>query len=94
MNTFMNNIKDCWSVSTIFIFLSFFLQIISAFVLEGSKTSYAQFPKWAGDSDSSLTFEFRTDQPNGLLLYSDHNSCNYLEIKLGKEWNFHTSTSQ
>ena len=34
------------------------------------------------NSDSSLSFEFRTGEHHGLLLYSDFKSCQYLEIKL------------
>ena len=84
MRILIKPISDCRSVvMTLGVFLNFIIPISSAFVLEGSKTSYAQFPKWDGASDSSLSFEFRTDQPSGLLLYSDHSSCVYLEIKLG-----------
>ena len=54
-----------------------------AFVLEGSKTSYAQFPRWEGRDDSSLSLEFRTDQPSGLLLYTQlSQTCHFLQLKL------------
>ena len=56
-----------------------------AFVLEGSKTSYAQFPPWEGSSRSSLSVEFRTSLPTGLLLYSDWDlatSCHFLHLTL------------
>ena len=69
------------------VFLLQLLPSLSAFVLEGSKTSYAQFPAWPGvtsdNSESqSLSFEFRTAKPSGLLLYSDTVTCDYLEIRL------------
>ena len=52
-------------------------------VLEGSKTSYAQFKKWDGGTDSSLSFEFRTESSDGLLVYTDDPStCDSLELKL------------
>ena len=55
----------------------------SALVLEGSKTSYAQFKKWDGGTNSSLSFEFRTESSDGLLLYTDDPStCDSLELKL------------
>ena len=55
----------------------------SALVLEGSKTSYAQFKKWDGGTDSSLSFEFRTESSDGLLVYTDDPStCDSLELKL------------
>ena len=56
-----------------------------AFVLEGSKTSYAQFPPWDDRGRSSLSVEFRTDLPSGLLLYSDSDqatSCHFLHLTL------------
>ena len=68
------------------VFLLQLLPSLSAFVLEGSKTSYAQFPAWPGVSSSDvnrrLSFEFRTAKPSGLLLYSDTVTCEYLEIRL------------
>ena len=52
-------------------------------VLEGSKTSYAQFKKWDGGTDSSLSFEFRTESREGLLVYTDDpTTCDNLELKL------------
>ena len=52
-------------------------------VLEGSKTSYAQFKKWDGGTNSSLSFEFRTESSDGLLVYTDDPStCDSLELKL------------
>ena len=55
----------------------------SALVLEGSKTSYAQFKKWDGGTDSSLSFEFRTESREGLLVYTDDpTTCDNLELKL------------
>ena len=66
-------------------------QLTRAFVLEGSKTSYAQFPPWDGGAHSWLSVEFRTSQPSGLLLYSDSQSesesdlvasCHFLQLSL------------
>jgi len=77
------NIKDRWSVKPILVFLATILPQMSAFVLEGSKTSYAQFRKWDGGTNSALSFEFRTEQTDGLLLYTDDSStCDFLEVKL------------
>ena len=56
-----------------------------AFVLEGSRTSYAQFPPWEGGAHSWLSVEFRTSLPSGLLLYSDSdlaNTCDFLHLTL------------
>ncbi|XP_021923606.1 neurexin-3 isoform X3 [Zootermopsis nevadensis] len=55
----------------------------SGFVLEGSQTSYAQFRKWNAGLNGSLEFEFKTEQPNGLLLYTDDGGTyDFFEIKL------------
>ncbi|XP_049784610.1 neurexin-1 isoform X4 [Schistocerca cancellata] len=54
-----------------------------AFVLEGSQTSYAQFRKWNAGLNGTLELEFKTDQPNGLLLYTDDGGTyDFFEIKL------------
>ena len=83
MSLFGINIKDRWSVKPILVFLATILPQMSAFVLEGSKTSYAQFRKWDGGTNSALSFEFRTEQTDGLLLYTDDSStCDFLEVKL------------
>ena len=66
------------------VFLLQLLPSLSAFVLEGSKTSYAQFPAWdvSSESEARLSFEFRTAKPSGLLLYSDTVTCQYLELRM------------
>lgn len=40
-----------------------------AFLLDGSQNSFAQFRKWYTGLNGSLEFEFKTEQPNGLVLY-------------------------
>ena len=58
---------------------------VSPFVLEGSQTSYAQFRRWAPSpsSSSSISLEFLTSQPNGVLLYADDGGYyDFLELKL------------
>ncbi|CAH0550487.1 unnamed protein product [Brassicogethes aeneus] len=53
------------------------------FLLDGSTNSYSQFRKWGGGTNGSLEFEFKTDQPNGLLLYTDDGGTyDFFEIKL------------
>lgn len=54
-----------------------------AFVLEGSQTSYGQFRKWNAALNGSLELEFKTEQANGLLLYTDDGGTyDFFEIKL------------
>ncbi|XP_065332966.1 neurexin 1 isoform X3 [Cloeon dipterum] len=56
---------------------------IRCFVLEGSQSSYAQFHKWNAGLNGSLEFEFKTEIPNGLLLYTDDGGTyDFFEIKL------------
>lgn len=56
---------------------------VLAFVLEGSQTSYAQFRKWNAGLNGSLEMEFKTEQPNGLLLYTDDGGTyDFFELKL------------
>lgn len=53
------------------------------FLLDGSTNSYSQFRKWGVGTNGSLEFEFKTDQPNGLLLYTDDGGTyDFFEIKL------------
>lgn len=55
----------------------------SCFVLEGSQTSFAQFRKWNAGLNGTLEFEFKTEQANGLLLYTDDGGTyDFFEIKL------------
>lgn len=59
------------------------LPLASAFLLEGSSTSYAQFRKWNPGLNGSLELEFKTEQPNGLLLYTDDGGTyDFFEVKL------------
>ena len=72
------------SLSSLLLLLPSLLPLhTSAFVLEGSKTSYAQFPRLEGRADSSLSLEFRTDEPSGLLLYTElSQTCHFLQLSL------------
>jgi leucine-rich repeat transmembrane neuronal protein 1/2 len=59
------------------------MEVTSGFVLEGSQTSYAQFRKWNAGLNGTLELEFKTEQPNGLLLYTDDGGTyDFFEIKL------------
>ncbi|GJQ66010.1 hypothetical protein Trydic_g4102 [Trypoxylus dichotomus] len=65
------------------IFVCFFAALSRCFFLDGSTNSYSQFRKWGGGTNGSLEFEFKTDQPNGLLLYTDDGGTyDFFEIKL------------
>ncbi|XP_076392463.1 neurexin 1 isoform X4 [Megachile rotundata] len=58
-------------------------QVALSFVLEGSATSYAQFRKWNAGLNGTLEFEFKTEQGNGLLLYTDDGGTyDFFEVKL------------
>ncbi|XP_076637715.1 neurexin 1 isoform X2 [Colletes latitarsis] len=72
------------SVAALLPFLVVLLsQVAMSFVLEGSATSYAQFRKWNAGLNGTLEFEFKTEQGNGLLLYTDDGGTyDFFEVKL------------
>lgn len=54
-----------------------------AFVLDGSQNSFAQFRKWYTGLNGTLELEFKTEQPNGLVLYTDDGGTyDFFELKL------------
>ncbi|KNC30666.1 hypothetical protein FF38_11756 [Lucilia cuprina] len=59
------------------------LTTINAFQLDGSQSSFAQFRKWYVGLNGSLELEFKTEQPNGLVLYTDDGGTyDFFELKL------------
>jgi hypothetical protein len=53
------------------------------FQLEGTENSYAQFRKWYSGLNGTLELEFKTEQPNGLVLYTDDGGTyDFFELKL------------
>ena len=67
----------------LFIILYSIFHLCLTFDLEGSQTSFAKFPKWNPCQNGSLSFEFMTLQPNGLIIYSDDGGkYDFLEVKL------------
>ncbi|KAG8193397.1 hypothetical protein JTE90_012197 [Oedothorax gibbosus] len=61
----------------------FCFPLIGCFVLDGSPTSFAQFPRWQAGLNGSLAMSFRTREPNGLLLYTDDGGAyDFFEVKL------------
>lgn len=63
--------------------LSFKMNICCGFVLDGTQNSYAQFRKWYSGLNGTLELEFKTEQPNGLVLYTDDGGTyDFFELKL------------
>ncbi|XP_031785413.1 neurexin-1 isoform X3 [Nasonia vitripennis] len=63
--------------------LSMQLGASSGFLLDGSASSYAHFPKWNAGLNGSLELEFKTEQGTGLLLYTDDGGTyDFFEVKL------------
>ncbi|XP_055852280.1 neurexin-1a isoform X2 [Episyrphus balteatus] len=57
--------------------------VCGAFQLDGSQSSFAQFRKWYTGLNGSLELEFKTEQPNGLVLYTDDGGTyDFFELKL------------
>ncbi|XP_029634772.1 neurexin-3 isoform X2 [Octopus sinensis] len=54
-----------------------------AFDLQGSKPSYAKFTKWEPCDNGTLTFQFKTDRGDALLMYTDGGEdYDFMELKL------------
>lgn len=54
----------------------------SSYRLIGSSTSYAQYAPWYPCLNGSLIFEFKTHEPNGLLVYTQSPPYKYIQISL------------
>ncbi|XP_061384616.1 neurexin 1 isoform X2 [Danaus plexippus] len=66
----------------LFCLLSLSLNRNLAFVLD-KQNPYSQFRKWNAGLNGTLELEFKTDQPNGLLLYTDDGGTyDFFELKL------------
>lgn len=53
------------------------------FVLDGTHSSFAQFRKWYTGLNGTLELEFKTEQPNGLVVYTDDGGTyDFFELKL------------
>ncbi|GLV43351.1 Neurexin 1 [Carabus blaptoides fortunei] len=71
------------TVAAIVLICAALVGLCPGFLLDGSANSYSQFRKWGVGTNGSLEFEFKTDQPNGLLLYTDDGGTyDFFEIKL------------
>jgi hypothetical protein len=54
----------------------------STYRLIGSLKSYAQYNPWRPGLNGSISFEFKTHQPNGLLLYAQNPPYKYIQVSL------------
>lgn len=54
----------------------------STYRLIGSPTTYAQYSPWYACLNGSLAFEFKTHEPNGMLLYAQSLPYKYVQISL------------
>ncbi|KAH1007306.1 hypothetical protein HUJ04_004561 [Dendroctonus ponderosae] len=81
---FVNEPSGCCERMMKFVLVvAVFCTSVTGFVLDGSSESYAKFRKWGGGTNGTLEFEFKTDQPNGLLLYTDDGGTyDFFEVKL------------
>jgi hypothetical protein len=63
--------------------LLFKLNLCCGFILDGTQNSFAQFRKWYTGLNGTLELEFKTEQPNGLVLYTDDGGTyDFFELKL------------
>ncbi|KAH8306323.1 hypothetical protein KR018_007569 [Drosophila ironensis] len=60
-----------------------FVTISAGFQLDGSQNSFYTFRKWYTGLNGTLELEFKTEQPNGLVLYTDDGGTyDFFELKL------------
>jgi hypothetical protein len=78
------NKSNAFTLALLLIFgLSFKINLCCGFILDGTQNSYAQFRKWYTGLNGSLELEFKTEQPNGLVLYTDDGGTyDFFELKL------------
>jgi Laminin G domain len=63
--------------------LLFKINLCCGFILDGTQNSYAQFRKWYTGLNGTLELEFKTEQPNGLVVYTDDGGTyDFFELKL------------
>jgi len=59
------------------------LSACDAFFTDGTEDSYVQFPRWQPCLNGSIGFEFKSEDPNGLLLYTDDGGRNdWFELRM------------
>ena len=64
----------------------------SSYRLIGSGLSYAQYFPWYPCLDGLLVFEFKTHEPNGLLLYTQALPYKYIQINLVEGEHYRTQS--
>ncbi|XP_054706570.1 neurexin-1-like [Uloborus diversus] len=68
---------------TSFLVFVFFGTPCWGYLLDGSPSSFAQYPRWHAGLNGTLSLKFRTREPNGLLLYTDDGAArDFFEAKL------------
>ena len=56
-----------------------------AFYTDGTADSYVQYPRWQACLNGSIGFEFKSDDPDGLLFYTDDGGrYDFFELRLEK----------
>jgi hypothetical protein len=78
------NKSNAFTLALLLVFgLLFKVNLSCGFILDGTQNSYAQFRKWYTGLNGSLELEFKTEQPNGLVLYTDDGGTyDFFELKL------------
>ena len=54
----------------------FFMVPVKSFRMTGGSNSFARFPKWNACVNASISFEFRTNKADSLLMYTDDKGKN------------------
>lgn len=78
-----SNNSELVKLLLIFSFILNLNSLCDGFLLDGSQNSYAQFRKWYTGLNGSIELEFKTELPNGLVLYTDDGGTyDFFELKL------------
>ena len=55
----------------------------SAFFTDGTENSYVQYPRWQACLNGSISFEFKSNDTDGLLFYTDDGGqYDFFELRL------------
>lgn len=66
---------------SIIVVISLFVDTSKCVRFLGEKETFARYPKWNACNNASIMFEFRTTQPDGLLMYTNyHGERNSIQV--------------
>ena len=71
------------STASFLLFLLLTVSSSSAFFTDGTENSYVQYPRWQACLNGSISFEFKSNDTDGLLFYTDDGGqYDFFELRL------------